>query len=765
MDSQPRQWDYQPEGLHGSDKHAAVAKQGHWDHKQDLQLGIPHTVDSRQDQWAGHNQKDLYRDNKHDMDSKHDIVLAYNHDMDSGSEPDIPAHYDGTASGKTDSSKKGHGHLWGNIKALVTLSQSPEHRNQYIQKCEEEENRRWPTAQEREIAVRYQAAVGLQHLAISRDKRYLKRLSMGYFEPIPLAWSQDMYGRNPLVQPCAGFGIGKYEDGAEERLYWTLNHAVHDGKPRLKSMPRTEAQELLLAARRGRRAQTIDMSYISDGDAFQGNRRYKQKGYTRQVPAIPVHRAVYEMQHNVHEGKVQVDTMVLLDGSSSMGWDHDGFDQPRHIDVVHNILRRAVNHMEIRDRYPDPQGHRGVETVIFNTTAERLGKIGPSNFESQWGKIQHKVYSGGGTCVMSGWLQCKALHFETHGGNGNAYYDKVYGWQATSRMPKLSLLVLLDGEASDMDEFELELLGETWCYTTIVLIGQEDCPNHHRHAIELERISQANDHIQFYDCHGRICERLVVHDVLQRVYAENAPDRREIMNPMSDPIAARFIPPFEVSDHGSSGGAGGSPGSDAASAVGRALASNPEATSKLFSAGLKHGVPKNSPYGAVAHNPEMNNAASRFGAAAMSSFSKSPPPAPPRKTSSDGQESPAGRLGLVPVKRFGDSLRGSSTANAAAAPPVHIPPAFESKKVNTFAPPPVRRGPAAPPPQPEPEEEPEAQGEWAEALYEYASGESGDLPLAVGQRLLVTERTSDDWWTGEVDGRSGLFPATYVKLL
>ncbi|KAF7982357.1 hypothetical protein HWV62_29088 [Athelia sp. TMB] len=225
--------------------------------------------------------------------------------MDSGSEHDIPAHYEGMTSGKTDPSKKGHGHLWGNIKALVTLSQSPEHRDQYIQKCEEEENRRWPTAQEREIAVRYQAAVGLQHLAISRDKRYLKRLSMGYFEPIPLAWSQDMYGRNPLVQPCAGFGIGKYEDGAG-KAEWT----------------------------RGRRAQTIDMSYISDGDAFQGNRRYKQKGYTRQVPAIPVHRAVYEMQHNVHEGKVQVDTMVLLDGSSSMGWDHDGFDQPRHIGKV-----------------------------------------------------------------------------------------------------------------------------------------------------------------------------------------------------------------------------------------------------------------------------------------------------------------------------------------------------------------------------------------------------------------------------------------------
>lgn len=109
----------------------------------------------------------------------------------------------------------------------------------------------------RDIAKRYQAIVGLQHLMISRDKRYLKHLRMGYFEPIPLAWSQNPYG--PLTQSTSSLF---YDDAggtngmivilssnlifiSEERLYWTLNHAVHDGKPRLKSMPRTEAQEVI----------------------------------------------------------------------------------------------------------------------------------------------------------------------------------------------------------------------------------------------------------------------------------------------------------------------------------------------------------------------------------------------------------------------------------------------------------------------------------------------------------------------------------------
>jgi hypothetical protein len=62
--------------------------------------------------------------------------------------------------------------------------------------------------------------------------------------------------------------------------------------------------------------------------------------------------------------------------------------------------------------------------------------------------------------------------------------------------------------------------------------------------------------------------------------------------------------------------------------------------------------------------------------------------------------------------------------------------------------------------------------------------ESTDLELQAKQRVLVVEKTSDDWcvllpfffgvslsypflgrWTGEINGRSGLFPASYVKLL
>lgn len=100
--------------------------------------------------------------------------------------------------------------------------------------------------------------------------------------------------------------------------------------------------------------------------------------------------------------------------------------------------------MEMRDRFPDSEGHRGVETVIFNSKGYRVGKIGPGNFNQKWETIREAVYRGksierpqqtytltvtvnpgGGTQVMTGWNTVKNLHFELHGKNGNAWYDET----------------------------------------------------------------------------------------------------------------------------------------------------------------------------------------------------------------------------------------------------------------------------------------------------------------------------------------------------
>ena len=53
---------------------------------------------------------------------------------------------------------------------------------------------------------------------------------------------------------------------------------------------------------------------------------------------------------------------------------------------------------------------------------------------------------------------------------------------------------------------------------------------------------------------------------------------------------------------------------------------------------------------------------------------------------------------------------------------------------------------------------------FAVALHDFDGGVEGDLPFAEGDRILVKKHSerSDEWWTGELRGMTGIFPANYV---
>ncbi|KAM5532652.1 hypothetical protein V8D89_013696 [Ganoderma adspersum] len=194
--------------------------------------------------------------------------------------------------------------------------------------------------------------------------------------------------------------------------------------------------------------------------------------------------------------------------------------------------------------------------------------------------------------------------------------------------------------------------------------------------------------------------------------------------------------------------------------------------------------------GRVAAAAAMLRAANAGPAAAPNPAQNGFPRPPARRVASSSSEevaSAASEAGkLVQGKKFGDvdmssgknmfsSIRGSTAAKnaglAQVAPPQ--PPAF--KRNADFAPPPRRvpsvgvpapaASPTPPPALPRRQATQQETGEWAEASYPYTSDDPGDLDLEEGDRVLVIEKTSDDWWTGEIDGRRGLIPAAYVKLL
>ncbi len=50
------------------------------------------------------------------------------------------------------------------------------------------------------------------------------------------------------------------------------------------------------------------------------------------------------------------------------------------------------------------------------------------------------------------------------------------------------------------------------------------------------------------------------------------------------------------------------------------------------------------------------------------------------------------------------------------------------------------------------------------AVYDFAAQADGDLEFRAGDRIEVVERTEsmEDWWTGKLNGRQGVFPGEWI---
>ncbi|ODQ58521.1 hypothetical protein WICANDRAFT_34746 [Wickerhamomyces anomalus NRRL Y-366-8] len=57
-------------------------------------------------------------------------------------------------------------------------------------------------------------------------------------------------------------------------------------------------------------------------------------------------------------------------------------------------------------------------------------------------------------------------------------------------------------------------------------------------------------------------------------------------------------------------------------------------------------------------------------------------------------------------------------------------------------------------------------GSKAIALFSFDGEQSGDLPFRKGDVIQIVKKSdsTDDWWTGRVNGKEGIFPANYVEL-
>jgi len=95
--------------------------------------------------------------------------------------------------------------------------------------------------------------------------------------------------------------------------------------------------------------------------------------------------------------------------------------------------------------------------------------------------------------------------------------------------------------------------------------------------------------------------------------------------------------------------------------------------------------------------------------------------------------------------------------NLYGSPPANDPWGQQPQTNQNVVPPPVLR--SAPPPPSRQISLPHAQGMWA-----FAAENSNELSFNAGDVIEIVEQNGD-WWKGRFNGKEGLFPANYVKLL
>ncbi|KAK4222560.1 hypothetical protein QBC38DRAFT_460283 [Podospora fimiseda] len=104
----------------------------------------------------------------------------------------------------------------------------------------------------------------------------------------------------------------------------------------------------------------------------------------------------------------------------------------------------------------------------------------------------------------------------------------------------------------------------------------------------------------------------------------------------------------------------------------------------------------------------------------------------------------------------------SRSPNASQSHLGGVSPSASTSTVNGI----VKKKPPPPPPAKKfiPKPKPET---WVVALYTFTGQGAGDLSFKEGDRIRVVTKTDtdQDWWTGELNGRQGSFPANYCKPL
>jgi uncharacterized protein YegL len=175
---------------------------------------------------------------------------------------------------------------------------------------------------------------------------------------------------------------------------------------------------------------------------------------------------------------------ILLDISTSMNWPaaegHHGTRKGLVIEALGIIVEDLTkDDTEAEALAAAGQANAGIMTVVFSDTAQTLGDMTPENWKREIENVQWE----GGTQIMPGWnLIVKDFREE-------------FGKMNADERPVLKLLVITDGEAEDMEQFEAacaQVKGEVFIDVAIVGYGGA----HDRVLAAYQALSQTHPHVR-----------------------------------------------------------------------------------------------------------------------------------------------------------------------------------------------------------------------------------------------------------------------------
>lgn len=147
---------------------------------------------------------------------------------------------------------------------------------------------------------------------------------------------------------------------------------------------------------------------------------------------------------------------------------------------------------------------------------------------------------------------------------------------------------------------------------------------------------------------------------------------------------------------------------------------------------------------------------------------------PLARAASTATTASGGSRGLAPPpsRSVSNSSSTSFKKKPPPPPPSTAPPPYSPSPNNGFGSRGIGGGAAAPvkkapPPPPPVKPKPKPAALYVTALYDFDAQTDGDLSFKVGDRIEIVEKSdsTDDWWTGKLRGRQGVFPGMFSQLL